>query len=267
MKNFQRAISYCSGDYLVFCDQDDIWLPDKIAIQLDHLRASNALALFSDAFLVDAHGKDLNIGLLSPLTKKSLLDVIDSRAFYLTNCVTGCTLMIRRQLLESALPFPESLPYDWWLGYHAVYSGRLTFMGEKLIHYRQHGGNVFGVRSKIRNKRLSFYIRFKIEALNLVKRLKCIVQDAFLAQYRLKAMYNFEITQAKGPSEELIHLNRWISDKILGKDLSNHQAFFQSDSPVFQFLEGKKPKLESLDSVMKRAIYRCLRRMFRFFPL
>ncbi len=50
MKNFQRAISYCSGDYLVFCDQDDIWLPDKIAIQLDHLRASNALAFLAMPF-------------------------------------------------------------------------------------------------------------------------------------------------------------------------------------------------------------------------
>ena len=261
VKNFQKAISHCSGDYLVFCDQDDIWLPDKIAIQYQALTEAKALAVFSDAFLVDAKARDLDMSLWEAVLGCNPPQKIDFRAFYLTNCVTGCTLMIDRQLLDSAIPFPKSVPHDWWLAYHAAYQEGLVFTEKKLVHYRQHAGNVYGVGSKIRKKRISYYLRNKWQKWHLLTHLQQIIQSVVTGRLRLTAMYDFEIKKINGASNELVQLSQWIDDKILCKDLSKYHTFFQSNSPVFQLFDRKRGRQENINYFIRKALFRFLRRV------
>ena len=260
-RNFEKAISLSSGDYLVFCDQDDIWLPDKIAIQYQTLSESNGLAVFSDAFLVDANARDLDMSLWEAVLGGRPPEKIDHRAFYLTNCVTGCTLMIHRQLLDSALPFPKSVPHDWWLAYHAAYQESLVFTEKKLVHYRQHAGNVYGVGSKIRKKRISYYLRNKWQKWHLLTHLQQIIQGVVTGRLRLTAMYDFEIKKINGASNELIQLSEWIDDKMLGKDMSKYQAFFQSETPVFQLFIRKRIRPENINYFIRNTLFRFLRRV------
>tara|TARA_B110000879_G_scaffold207492_1_gene291288 strand:+ start:717 stop:1817 length:1101 start_codon:yes stop_codon:yes gene_type:complete len=260
-RNFEKAISLSSGDYLVFCDQDDIWLPDKIAIQYQALSEANALAVFSDAFLVDANARDLDISLWEAVLGSSPPKKIDYRAFYLTNCVTGCTLMIRRQLLDAALPFPKSVPHDWWLAYHAAYQDRLVFTDKKLLHYRQHAGNVYGVGSKIRKKRLSYYLRNKRQKWHLLSQLQQVLRGAITGRFRLDAMYEFEVRSGSAASDELIHLSAWIDDQMLGRNMSKYQAFFQSNTPVFQLFSRKRGRPENINYFIRNILIRFLRRV------
>ena len=261
-RNFEKAISLSSGDYLVFCDQDDIWLPDKIAIQYQTLSESNGLAVFSDAFLVDANARDLDMSLWEAVLGSGPPKKIDYRAFYLANCVTGCTLMIQRQLLDAALPFPKSVPHDWWLAYHAAYQEGLVFTERKLLHYRQHAGNVSGVGSKIRRKRLSYYLRRMRQRWYIFSQLQQVLQSAITERFRLAAMYEFEARSGNTVSDELIHLSAWIDDKMLGKDMSKYQAFFQSETPVFQLFIRKRVRPENINYFIRKILIRFLRRVF-----
>jgi len=261
VKNFQKAISHCSGDYLVFCDQDDIWLSDKIAIQYQALSEAKALAVFSDAFLVDAKARDLGMSLWEAVFGCNIPQKIDFRAFYLTNCVTGCTLMIDRQLLDSALPFPKSVPHDWWLTYHAAYQEGLVFTEKKLVHYRQHAGNVYGAGSKIRKKRISYYLRSKWQNWHLLSHLQQIIQGVVTDRLRLTAMYEFEIKTINGASDELRQLSEWIDDKLLYKDLSKYHTFFQSNSPAFQLFGHKRDRQQNINFFIRKTLYRFLRRV------
>lgn len=260
-KNFEKAVSHCSGDYIAFCDQDDIWEPNKLSVQFHALYEANALAVFSDAFLVDEYGKDLDVSLWSAVLGRRPPEKIDYRAFYLTNCVTGCTLMIHRQLLESALPFPEDVPHDWWLAYHAAFYEKLILIDEKLVHYRQHAGNVYGVGSKIQKKRWRYYLRSKCAKWNLIKQLKHAVISALKGQRRLKVMYDFEVGVNGTASDELIYLNKWISDRILDKNMSEYYDFFQSDSLVFQLVGPRKRRPENLYYLIRKILFRHMRRI------
>tara|TARA_B110000879_G_C11164090_1_gene510382 strand:+ start:1171 stop:2256 length:1086 start_codon:yes stop_codon:yes gene_type:complete len=261
VKNFQKSISHCNGDYLVFCDQDDIWEPDKVAEQYRALDEAKALAVYSDAFLVDANGRDLNMSLWEAVLDGIPPKEIDYRAFYITNCVTGCTLMIHRQLLDAALPLPKSVPHDWWLAYHAAYQERLVYTDKKLLHYRQHAGNVYGVGSKIRKKRLSYYLKNKIQKWKLFSNLHEVLKSVVVVKARLQAMYDFEERSGTPVSEELIYLMDWLDDKAMGKDMSKYQAFFQSNSPAFQLLSGKRGHSENITYYIKSILLRFLRRV------
>jgi hypothetical protein len=64
------------------------------------------------------------------------------------NEVTGCAMACNRGLLEIALPVAgQAVMHDWWLALCAGYFGRLAFMPEKLVSYRQHGDNTIGAKS------------------------------------------------------------------------------------------------------------------------
>lgn len=258
-KNFEQALRYCKGDYIAFCDQDDIWEPNKVSTQILAIQKNKSLATYSDAFLVDDSGHNLNIILWSAVLGETPPENVDFRAFYLKNCVTGCTLLIHRKLLESALPFPASVPHDWWLAYQAAYHKRLTYSKKKLIHYRQHGGNVFGAGSKIRKKKLSYYLKYKLESWNICRLLRKTMACSFFDHQRLKSMYDFELKTESSCSTELIKLNKWLDDSLNGRDLSKYQDFFQSQSPAFQLFINSKQRPLTLNQAIKKIVNRYIR--------
>lgn len=261
VKNFEKAISFCRGKYIAFCDQDDIWYSSKISKQLDVLLANADLAVFTDADLIDAKGKLFRQGLWDVVIAGPPPKIIDHRAFYLSNCVTGCTLMIDRALLDSALPFIEGVPHDWWLAYHAAYLDRLSWFGEKLLGYRQHGTNVYGVGGKLRRERMDFFIRHKLDKWKLNKRIKLLLHSSIEVQYRLNAMAAFERGSERGRSEELIQLNVWIKDRLLGKNMEKYKAFFHSDGPAFQLIEVTANSHQNIYFNISREIRRFSRKI------
>lgn len=134
---FEAALRECRGEFVFLSDQDDVWLPAKVACCLAALQASSATLLVHDARVVDSDGTTLAPSFLAargfrPGFWNNLL-----RPGYL-----GCALVFRRRLLDLALPFPEQVPmHDWWLGLLAERHGGVGVLDDSLILHVRHGAN------------------------------------------------------------------------------------------------------------------------------
>lgn len=140
-KNFERAMSLCTGDFIAPCDQDDIWLPEKLEVLLGSI-AGYAMA-YCDSDIVDAQGKSLH----TPMSSRcNMLSTSDPAVFVAANCVAGHALLCRRSVVDAALPVPDCFYYDHWLAAVAADSGGVVYCDRQLVKYRFHDSNVTNVQ-------------------------------------------------------------------------------------------------------------------------
>jgi glycosyltransferase involved in cell wall biosynthesis len=152
LMNFMHALSTTTTDYVMFSDQDDVWNSNKAAITLKRMKHMEAqlgketpLAVFTDAVVVDQELKVLKhsffcSGHLNPYRT-------DLGHLLMENKLIGCTVMINAALRRILLsrPLPKKARYhDWWLALIAASFGKIGFIREGTLLYRQHGGNVVG---------------------------------------------------------------------------------------------------------------------------
>ena len=129
-----------------FCDQDDIWAPDKIELSLEELNKIHGPGLIhSDLSLIGPTDEVLASSLHKKLGLKNLEGLGFWNFLVAQNVITGCSLAVNRELAEISLPIPNSaLMHDHWLGLVASFSGSLTYLPQKLVFYRQHSNNASG---------------------------------------------------------------------------------------------------------------------------
>ncbi len=141
-----RAAVADGATTVAFSDQDDVWLPGKLARGLGQLGATAVPSLYcSRQVLVDAG--------LRPIGDSDAIMVAPGLGPALTqNIATGCTVMMNgaaAALVAGSTPPPPSL-HDWW-SYLVVAAvgGRIVADSATTVLYRQHGGNAVGApRSK-----------------------------------------------------------------------------------------------------------------------
>lgn len=134
-RNFERALTLCTGDLVLLSDQDDVWMPGKIATLEAAARARPAGGCFmNDALLAD--------GGLAP-TGATKLGQIRAAGLADSAFVMGCCAAFSRELLDFLLPIPpDSHAHDNWLVQMADFMGLVHRMDVPLQYYRRHGGNV-----------------------------------------------------------------------------------------------------------------------------
>lgn len=145
-RSFFRLMELAKGrsDYYAFCDQDDVWDPDKILKAVESLESlESEVRLYCSALnLVD---EDLNF------IKKTKNLKADKRNAMIQNIVTGCTSIISNKLLEISLTnLPEETKiemHDSWLYLIGVFFGEVYFDSNSYILYRQHSSNEVGMPS------------------------------------------------------------------------------------------------------------------------
>jgi hypothetical protein len=146
-----RLVETLDAPYFMLADQDDVWLPDKIERKLARLKELEAqngsetpLLVFTDLKVVD---EDLSVIEDSMWHYQRLDPAItqDWRGLLAQNVVTGCTIIANRALADAALPFalPEMM-HDHWLAVNAAKYGRVAYLKDATVLYRQHGTNVAG---------------------------------------------------------------------------------------------------------------------------
>ena len=151
MATFNLLLVEAAADRIMLCDQDDIWLPEKIEKTLqrfDELEGrygrETPLLLHTDLRVVD---QDLSL-VAASLWRYQKCDPEGGRRLnrlLLQNAATGCTMAINRSLRDLALPIPaEARMHDWWLALTAAAFGRIEVLPESTVLYRQHGANVAG---------------------------------------------------------------------------------------------------------------------------
>jgi glycosyltransferase involved in cell wall biosynthesis len=140
VKNFERAIAACHGDIIFLSDQDDVWDPRKIEIMLS--RMDGYSLIYSDAVIVDD-----KLVVLKPsfnALKEASFGVVPFLNLLDHNKVTGCTCAFKREIFALAQPFPASVYHDYWLALVASSNGGVLSIPDRLVKYRQHGGNALG---------------------------------------------------------------------------------------------------------------------------
>ncbi len=149
--NFSRLMEQSSADYVMPCDQDDVWMLDKIAVTWAEMNRLESIygrdvpiLVHTDLQVADSELKPVS----SSFAKYEGLDPIGGgrlRRLLLQNVVTGCTLMANRALLQKAKPIPpEAIMHDWWLGLVAAAFGKLAYLPRATMLYRQHSENRVG---------------------------------------------------------------------------------------------------------------------------
>lgn len=188
--NFERAILATTGRLIALSDQDDVWTPDRLRLAAAAFDEHDVLVVHSDARLVDLEGAPLGLRLYEALgVHDAELSALAGPTAFATlirrNLVTGATAMIRRDLLDVAVPFPASWVHDEWLAMIAAATGRLLPLRDELIDYRQHGGNEIGVVASTLRYRLGrmvqprgqHYRRLAVRAAELSARLESLDVD------------------------------------------------------------------------------------------
>ena len=132
-------------DLIALSDQDDIWDRDRLRRGEEMLLATGAGMVHSDARIIDETGSVVHTSLFDVERRKRRAGL---RELLYRNTVTGMTTLMRRDVVEAALPFPRQAGrfyfHDLWLALVAEAMGGLHFIDEPLVAYRQHGGNVIG---------------------------------------------------------------------------------------------------------------------------
>jgi glycosyltransferase involved in cell wall biosynthesis len=142
------------ADYLCFADQDDVWLPNKLQLQLQAIQEMEArlggehpCLAHTDLRVVDERLRVLR----DSFVRSMAIDVRDEGLLprlLLYNRATGCATMINRSLAWIAAPIPEeAVLHDWWLALVAASCGGIRFLDVPTVLYRQHRENQVGALS------------------------------------------------------------------------------------------------------------------------
>jgi glycosyltransferase involved in cell wall biosynthesis len=143
-KNFERAISRCSGDVIALCDQDDIWHPDKLALIADGFdKNPRAVAFFSDAEVCDMQCDPLGYRLWKSvgLTRRMQRRLNRGKAFDVIlrqNVVTGATMAFASRYRLLVLPIDPRWMHDGWIALLISVFAPVIADSRPLIRYRQH---------------------------------------------------------------------------------------------------------------------------------
>lgn len=150
-KSFERLLRKSTADYVMFCDQDDVWKQDKIQQTYDKMLALEQknpgvpLLVFTDLTVVDENLKILHPSLWR-YTKVNPANVKNIYRLLVNNPVVGCTVMINKTAKSIVLPVPEkAVMHDWWMALNISRKGKVDFVREPTIFYRLHDKNSLGV--------------------------------------------------------------------------------------------------------------------------
>lgn len=149
VKTIEFLLQKVRTPYYMLADQDDVWLPEKVEQSLVVLKKEGADLVFGDLTVVDQNLKTMypSFGDFMKLNRKIKKHIHHYQLNYLYNCVTGCTILAKRETIDMILPIPTDSNYlihDHWMGIMVGLQGKLAYVEKPYIWYRQHGNNQVG---------------------------------------------------------------------------------------------------------------------------
>lgn len=152
-------------DYYMFCDQDDVWMEDKISKTMMHMKKlerkfgqDHPIVVFTDALVVDSEMRALD----GSFHKSNHLDTrkVDLPHILMENKLIGCTVMFNEPIQKLMIGKPTLVRYhDWWVALIGAAFGHISYLPCPTLFYRQHGGNVVG------NQSFQTYVKNRLMAL------------------------------------------------------------------------------------------------------
>ena len=144
VKNFEKAISLCNGDYIALSDQDDIWFTNKLEVCMNNIKDKDVIC--SSKTTIDENDNILeSISSCSINAIKKIKNTNNdyTKILLFCNFVTGCTILMKKTFISKILPFPDDLRFhDHWIAIVAACNDNLIYLFEPLMYYRIHNSNV-----------------------------------------------------------------------------------------------------------------------------
>jgi len=152
-KNFEKAITICTGDYIFLSDQDDFWKNDKVEKIITLFTENPKLeGIFSNGDLIDGNSNLIPNKTLwdNVLFHEKYIEKNTTLYFYISNIrnmVTGATLCIKKEITPLIIPFPNTTAvlHDEWIALTLSYRETLSYTKEHLISYRIHDSQQVGI--------------------------------------------------------------------------------------------------------------------------
>jgi len=176
--HFMHLMRQCPAEYMLFCDQDDVWYPEKLRLSLGALQKLEwesgreiPLLVFTDQAAVDQDLRVIHPSMTA--YQRRPVHCLDWRSLLMQNVVNGCTMAFNRALADMAAKCPDDamLPmHDGWLAVIAARFGRIHYIDQATMGYRQHGRNSVGAE----NVRSAGYV---LGRMSKIDQLRKAIQD------------------------------------------------------------------------------------------
>lgn len=190
-KNFEKAISFCNGDYIAFSDQDDVWNKNKLELSISEIGNNSLLCTNSE--LTDSNLNPLGYSMSEVIKvpndfsdKTELLKILLHGNF-----VQGATILAKSNFIKKYLPIPENIIFhDWYFALCAELENGIKYLSPCTMKYRQHISNVTENNKKGLCETLKVHHynkeKFKkdiMQSLCFVQLIKSNTKDAALNKY------------------------------------------------------------------------------------
>lgn len=139
---FEQLTQGAEGVYFAYCDQDDIWLSEKLEVMQEELENSGAQLVCSDMYIIDGNGKQ-KADSITKIRRHHIFrsgEGLTSTLWY-SNFVSGCALLVRAETAKNAVPFNPYMYYDHYIALYSANQGKVISLPAPLLRHREHGGN------------------------------------------------------------------------------------------------------------------------------
>lgn len=168
--NFKKGVALAKeGNYIALSDQDDIWMPHKLAslhevlsqLEYKESKSNKPCIVYSDLILVNENKNELNKSFWNELYHDVHEHCLPTLLF--GNFVTGCSVMMNTATKQYFFSTPNHILHDVWLAFVGNTIGKIQAIPTPLMYYRQHAqnqnyqqGNTKQTKSQLR------WLRFKM---------------------------------------------------------------------------------------------------------
>lgn len=149
VRNFEELLKSSESEFIMFSDQDDIWVENKLDMYLKMIEKikNKGFMIHSDAILFDKNKS--NILKETFISKKAINRGLENVFF--NYFVQGATILISKEIKNFILPFPKEVYlHDRYIHLISELFFERIFVNKALIYYRQHGDNQIGAKNTIR---------------------------------------------------------------------------------------------------------------------
>lgn len=217
------------NEYTMFCDQDDVWLPNKIEVTFNKMRQIEKEFTSQTPLLVYTNFQYVDKELKIIQSKKNYSAVkvkhLNFNHLLAQNPVYGCTMMLNKALNQLIDTIPAAAKnHDYWVALAASAFGKIVYVPQSTVFYRQHQLNVSGQHDND-----SFRKRFK--RIKAKKNLDDVERKIRLAN-AFKKIYKQQLNQIQLQTiDDFILLSRRKSIRLFIKNWNNglkRQTFLQT---------------------------------------
>jgi len=169
---FEELTKLGDGEYFAYCDQDDIWEKDKISLIMNKFKEDDVTLVCCDLCIIDERGRKTHNSICDirkRIVYKRGYDL--ANGLMMVNFVTGCAMIVKRDIALEAIPFLKEMIHDQWISIIAAVNGKIEFINKPLVRYRQHSSNQTGILKDVYDKESYYEKRIvdfikRFEALN-----------------------------------------------------------------------------------------------------